>query len=175
MSVTRRLVIALAALLGLAFAGGVLAGSAQAAPYAPHHLTCSASTSNPAPGGTITIQCSGAHANVTLTIILHSKGIFLGTMTTDSSGAGTASVTLPSGVTGHHVLLIRDPLGGTSAIPIDIGGSAKAGARAGNAGNSDGDPALTGVAVAGIGALGLVLLVGGGLMLLAGRRRKSAV
>jgi hypothetical protein len=174
MSVTRRLVIALTAVLGLAFAaGGALAGSAQAAPYA-NHVTCSVNVSNPAPGGTITIACTGAHANVTLTIILHSKGIVLGTITTDSSGTGSTSVTLPSGITGHHVLLIRDPLGGTAAIPINIGGGlGAAGAHAGSSGSSGGDTALTGVAVIGIAALGVLLLVGGGLLLLTGRRKTT--
>lgn len=172
MSGTKRLIALLTAVLGMTLAASVaMTGSAQAAPYS-HHMTCSVSSSNPPPGGTVTIHCTGAHPNVTLTIFLHPKNTVLGTVTTDSSGSATTTVTLPAGETGHHVLLIRQPQGNTVAIPIDIGGRATAAFSAHRLGSDP--PAATGVAIVGLGSLGLVLLVGGGLMLLAGRRRRSS-
>jgi hypothetical protein len=173
MPVTKRLIAALFALGAMLVASVATAGSSTADPYS-HHMSCSVNVSNPRAGGTITIRCIGAHHDVDLTIILHSRAVFLGTMTTDASGKASRSVTLPAGLTGHHTLIIHDPLGRTSAIPLTISSSGTAG-QATNTGTNGtgGTTAFTGVAVIGIGALGLVLLVGGGMVLLLGRRRKG--
>jgi len=137
MSVTKRLITALVALGAMLVAGLAAAVSSTAAPYA-HHVTCSVNVSNPSEGGTITIQCTGGHHNVDLTITLHSKPVPLGTVTTDASGNATTSVTLPAGITGHHTLIISDPRGGSSAIPLTIGGSGTAGQATNTASQSSG-------------------------------------
>jgi hypothetical protein len=132
------------------------------------------STTNPPVGGTITISGSGFPANDTLVITLHTKTYTLGTTTTDSSGSYSVTVKLPDGVSGKHTITVEDPATHKKAkIRITIG-SAHGAAGAATSDSSSGGLSSTGVAVMGIGALGVVLLVGGGLMMLAGRRRKIA-
>lgn len=172
MSQTKRLIAVVLAAFGVTLAASLAtADSVQAAPYS-HHMSCSVDSSNPPEGGTVTIHCTGAHPNVPLTIYLHPKNYFLGSVTTDHSGNATTTVTLPAGETGHHVLLIHQPHGNSVSIPINIGGVATAGfvvpgSPAGSA------TAGSGGAIVGVGALGLALLLGGGLTLLAGRRRRN--
>lgn len=115
--------------------------------------------SDPTPpaGGSITVSGQGCTPGATITVSLD-NGSTLATAKADSSGAYSVVVTLPSGVTGHHNITVNGA-GCSGVLAIDI---------------QSGGLATTGVAVIGIGAVGVVLLVGGGLMLLAGRRRKSA-
>jgi hypothetical protein len=115
--------------------------------------------SDPTPpeGGSITISGQGCTPGATITITLD-NGDTLATTKADSSGAYSVVVKLPSGVTGHHTITVSGA-GCSGVVGINI---------------QSGGLATTGVAVIGIGAVGVVLLVGGGLMLLAGRRRKTA-
>jgi hypothetical protein len=124
-----------------------------------HHGAGGVTVSDPTPpeGGSITVSGQGCTPGATISVSLD-NGSTLATTTADSSGAYSVVVTLPSGVTGHHEITVSGAgCSGVEAIDIQSGGLA-----------------TTGVAVIGIGAVGVVLLVGGGLMLLAGRRRKSA-
>jgi hypothetical protein len=149
-----------------------VAGPANAAPYS-NQVTCSVSTQTPAEGATIALKCSGFGANITVIIDLHSQTFHLATVTSDGSGNVNTPVKLPNGVTGPHTLTATAPSTGQSAsVALNIGGAATGGTGAGNGG---GGLSNTGVAVLSIGGLGLVLLVGGGLMVLAGRRRRAIV
>jgi hypothetical protein len=73
---------------------------------------------------------------------------------------------------GAHVSLAGDRTIGTRArLLTAIGGSRAGGANVDRSAGA-GSPAYIGVAVIGFGALGVVLLVGGGLLLRAARRRQ---
>ena len=108
--------------------------------------------------------------NSNASLSLHSAPVDLGTVTTDGSGSFSAQVTIPSSTTaGSHTIEALDtPTGDIATAGLTV----TTGTGGGGGGGGGGGLAGTGVAVIGIGALGLVLLVGGGLMLMAGRRRK---
>lgn len=168
---TRRSLAVLVSCVTALFAALVaLASASDAAPCAYSNcVTLSVSTTTPPVGGTITISGTGWGANDTVNITLHTATYPLASPTADASGAFTTTVTLPAGVSGRHTIVAVDPTTGqTASVAITIGApSAAPGAAPGGGGLSN-----TGVAVISIGALGVVLLVGGGLMLLAGRRRR---
>lgn len=163
MSVVRKLVLAFIAALGLV---ALVAGPAGAAPYT-NTPTVQVSTTNPAVGGTITLSGSGFGPNDTLRIAIGAD--VLGTTTTDSSGAYSATVTLPASLTGRQTIVITDTATGqTASVVITIGAT-----TAGNGGG--GGVSNTGVAVMSIGGLGVLLLVGGAAMVMLGKRRRATV
>lgn len=145
----------------------IFAGTANAATTGPGTPTSpgpggsgvlSVSDTTPSEGGSITISGTGCNPGATVTATLHSDPYFLGSTTAGSDGSFSITAQLPSGVTGSHTIVVNGA--GCSGVEgINILAA------------SSGNLAGTGVAVVGIGALGVVLLVGGGLMLLAGRRR----
>lgn len=156
----------------IAAAGAVLvalllfAGSANAASGNPQSPTptggsgvLSVSTTTPTEGGSITVSGQGCNPGATVTATLDT-GDQIGSATAGSNGSFSITGQLPSGVTGEHTITVQGA-GCSGVLAINI--------QAASSGS--GNLAGTGVAVVGIGALGVVLLVGGGLMLLAGRRR----
>lgn len=168
------------AVLGIMVASVGFASSANAAPYtkAP---SIAVSTTNPAEGSTIDVSGTDFDADSTVTLTLYSQPYALGSVTTDSSGAFAASVTLPDGVTGTHTIVGQGPSSSASviieiyAVNQDSGNSGNAAGANGSGSSgsgSGGGLASTGFAVAGIGVVGLGLLVGGTVLLLSGRRRK---
>jgi len=164
MKAPKRLIAVTIAVFGLLVAAASFGTSAMA--YPGSGTSPVVSTQTPTAGGQLTLSGQGCAANETLTLTLDT-GDVLGTTTTDSTGAYSTSVTLPSGVTGHHTITVSGSAGcsGTAGVEIQASGG-------GGGGGSGGGLAGTGVAVIGIGALGVVLLVGGALMLMAGRRRR---
>lgn len=118
---------------------------------------------NPHAGESITVSGTKCAPGATVTVKLDGS-ITLSSGTTDASGSYSIPVTIPSGTTpGHHTIsVIGGSCAGSGVLGIEV-----------LAASGGGNLAGTGVAVVGIGALGVVLLVGGGLMLLAGRRRAS--
>jgi uncharacterized membrane protein len=156
---------ALAAVGALFAAMLMLAGGANAASVAPPpgggtggvHIT----NPSPQPGGTVTV--SGQNCDVNSPVTVSFDGTQIGSGTTDGSGNYSITVTIPSDASpGHHTITVTGAsCSGTLGIEVVAPSSA----------NGGGSLAGTGVAVVGIGALGVVLLVGGGMMLLAGRRR----
>jgi hypothetical protein len=119
----------------------------------------SVSTTTPAPGGSLTVSGTSCTPGADITISLDGTTV-LKTTTADGTGAYSVGVTIPAGTsTGSHTINVEGAgCSGVEAITVTASGG--------------GGLAGTGVAVIGIGALGVVLLVGGGLMLLAGRRRR---
>jgi hypothetical protein len=95
--------------------------------------------------------------------------VLLGFAQADSTGALAVSVTVPADVAaGTHTLQV-DSATDTAFATVQVGcGGAGGGAAAGGGGLSQ-----TGVAVVGTVALGIALLTGGLLMVLAGRRHKT--
>lgn len=169
MSVFTRVSAVIVALGAALLAVVVGASTAQAAPYS-NQIVCSVSDSTPPEHSTLTISCTGFNAHVLVHIKLHTAVYNLGSATTDGSGAFSRPITLPDGVTGPHTLTVNDPISGdTGSVPIVIGGSGTGG---GSTGGGGGITSNTGVAVLGIGTLGVALLAAGGVMLYTGRRRR---
>jgi hypothetical protein len=148
------------------------AASADAAPY-HKQPKLSVSTTTPAVGATITVTGTDYGANETVELTLHTAVYTLGSAHTDASGGFTTSVTLPAGVSGTHTLVGTGMTsGGVASVTLVIGGSGTGGTGGSNGG---GGLSNTGAAVIGVGALGITLLIAGGFMLVAGRRRKAQV
>ncbi len=164
MTATRRIATLIAMLAAIGLAAFTFSSNAGAYPpgTAP---TLSVGTTTPAPGGSLTISGAGLGSNLPGTITLHTTVVTLGTFTTDSSGGFTATVTIPSDVSGTHTLVAATSVASIS-ITLDIGGAAAPN------GTTKPGTAFTGAAVIGVGFLGAALLVGGGILLFAGRRRK---
>jgi hypothetical protein len=165
-TITMRIIASVAA-VGAALAAMLLVAtgaSAQSTAPAPGgvggvHVT------NPHPhaGGSITVSGTKCTPGATVTVKLDGSTT-LGSGTTDSSGAYSIPVTIPSSTSpGHHTIsVVGGNCAGSGVLGIEV-----------LAPSGSGNLAGTGVAVVGIGAVGVVLLIGGGLMLLAGRRRAA--
>ncbi len=121
-------------------------------------------TTNSATSSSVDVNCSGFAGETTLCVGTSPGDDNLGTGKTNADGEFNGSIPTKDVNDGDTVYVGK--CNGTAAesasVKIDLGGSG-----GGNLSN-------TGVAVVGIGALGLVLLVGGGMLLLAGRRRGGA-
>ncbi len=91
------------------------------------------------------------------------------TVVANSSGSFTLDITIvcPNGTSPGSITATGSSSGDVADISLTAGGTG------GGGGSGGGNLSSTGVAVIGIGALGVVLLVGGGLLLLAGRRRNA--
>lgn len=151
----------------------LLAGAAIAAPYT-NGPTQSISTSNPEPGGKVSVAGGGMVAKEKVAIELHSTPVLLKTVQADANGAYSADVKLPTDATcSHELVAVGKTSGRTVATDIVIGDPAhcpelNGGAGAGAGGGSS--LPKTGAQVAGIALLGAAL-VGGGVTL---RRRAKA-
>jgi hypothetical protein len=167
MPVSKRLVAVLVAVAGLIIAAIAFSSSAEAAPYGGG-ATISASSSTVAPGGTVTISGSGFAPGQTVTLTLHTLPYtFPESPTVQSDGTWSATVTIPSDTpTGTHTITATDPAGDSASFTITVTAAAPSGG---------GGISTTGVAVIGIASIGAVLLIGGMVMLLAGRRRNVVV
>lgn len=85
----------------------------------PPTVTASANTLDA--GGTVGITGTNFASDESVTIILHSKPVTLGTFTADASGNLAVTITIPAGVSGgHHTLLVEGAVSGTTSIPITV-------------------------------------------------------
>lgn len=163
MPARNRPLAAVISLMGALISMLILAASASAAPYS-NQPTTTLSTQTPVAGGSFTLSGSGFGANEDVSNTLHSATYALASARTNASGDFSVVVTLPSGITGTHTIVSTGMTSGvTTSITITILAPSS---------SSSGGLASTGVAVLGIGGFGGLLLVVGGLMLLAGMRRK---
>lgn len=154
----------------LAFAGSAQAVACTTNGYNGCATTLVGNSSSVSQGGSLGLTGSGWVANESVNLTLHSTPVGVGTAQTDANGNFSATVTIPSNTpAGSHYIEASDSYGNTATFAFTV--TAAGGGN--NGGGSGGGLAGTGVAVVGIGALGVVLLVGGGLMLMAGRRRKT--
>jgi hypothetical protein len=139
------------------------AGSAGAYPpgTAP---TLSLSTNVVQAGGSV--RLCGDHFVPGSTVTVALDGTTLATGTAGANGSLCVTVTIPAGTAaGAHTLSATDTAGESATAALTV--------TAAGAGGGGGGLANTGVAIASIGGLGLLLLIGGGVMLLAGRRRSK--
>jgi hypothetical protein len=150
----------------LALASLFLAQSAAA--YNGIAPAVSISDNTPAQGESETAHLANMTPNSDGTVTLHSAPTQLATFHTDANGSATVTFTIPKSTTlGAHELWFDD-----TSTAVDPDATASINVHAGGGG---GGLAGTGVAVAGIGGVGVLLLVAGGLLVLAGRRRRATV
>lgn len=163
MPTSKRLCAPLIVMFGMIIVMVGFAGPANAAAYTTQP-TVSVSDQTPTAGSSLTFCGTGFQAGETVTIVLD-NGTTYPSVAADSSGAFCTTAVLGVSLTGTHTLTATGTTSGSTAnIEIKVAGvSASAGT---------GGLAFTGAAVIGIGALGGLLLVGGAMMVLAGRRRK---
>jgi len=163
MSTIKRLRAPLVVMLGVFMTVAAFAGPASAAPYTTQP-TVSVSDQTPAAGSSITFCGQGFLPGETVTIVLDENTEYPSAVA-DTSGAFCTTIVLGASLTGTHTLTATGLTSGrTASIEINILGVTANAAPTGLA--------FTGAAVIGIGALGGLLLVGGAMMVFAGRRRK---
>jgi hypothetical protein len=169
----KRLFAVMVAVIGMVIAAASIGVAASAYPTGTNPVISLSDTSVPQ-GASLTVFGDNFTPNSRAVLTLHSAPVALGTVSTDSNGQFSAQVTVPSSTTpGQHTIEALDvPTGDIAAASLVVTGSGSSG---GGGGGTGGGLAGTGVAVIGVGALGVILLVGGGLMLMAGRRRKVTV
>jgi hypothetical protein len=151
-------------------------------------------------GTTVTVCGQRFHARTRVVLTLDRR-TFLGANVTNSRGSFCKSVRLPPRVLGGHVIWANDGHGRVASASIRIvrpgvrvagvslsaeeagGGTTASGTASGSTNGTasgstsetagSGALAFTGATIVGIGGFGGLLLLGGGLMLLSGRRRKT--
>ncbi|HYO17885.1 MAG TPA: hypothetical protein VES02_04365 [Dermatophilaceae bacterium] len=159
-----RLGASLTAILGVIIAMVAFSGPANAA-YGDQPTT-SVSDQTPAAGSSLTFCGSGFQPGETVTIVLD-NGTTYPSVTADAAGDFCTTIVLGASLSGTHTLTATGTTSGiTASTTIQVLGVSA------NAGPTGGGLAFTGAAVIGIGALGGLLLVGGGMILFATRRRK---
>jgi LPXTG-motif cell wall-anchored protein len=126
----------------------------------------SASTTTPAPGGSLTVTGTGFMPNSAVVVEIHSAPVVLANLTSDANGDASSSVTVPSSFSAgssHTITLTGvDP---SSASHVDSLSIVLAG--------SSSLPS-TGVQVLSESALGAVLVGFGAFLVFVSRRRKAA-
>ena len=167
MPITKRPNRAIIAVLGVMIAVVAFANPANAdTPYS-HSAATSVSDQTPAAGSSLKFCGTGFQPGETVTIALE-NGTKFPSAVADASGAFCATLVLGVSLNGAHTITgTGTTSGATSSTQIQV-----AGVSANASPSAVGNLAFTGAAVLGIGALALLLLVGGGLLLFLSRRRK---
>ena len=118
MALVRRLRIVFVALAAAVTLLVPLRAPVQALPpYQPQCSTLAVSTTMPEEGATITVSGRFFTPGAVITLVLHSQTFVLGTVTVAADGTFTASVTLPHGVTGAHLIIAEGQ--GNAKCPAD--------------------------------------------------------
>ncbi|MGX7678007.1 Ig-like domain repeat protein [Jatrophihabitans sp. DSM 45814] len=135
------------------------------------------------PGQVITLAASGFVPNETVTEVVHSAPVTIGTTHADASGNVTTTITLPTNLApGNHTLVLQGSLDAPSfafviaAVTTPVGSTpTDSAAAAGDPGSdsSGGLLASTGTKVIPAAVLALLLIGGGFVLLTGGRRRRS--
>jgi len=168
MSAAKRLGAIALAIVCLVFAAVSFSQSASAYPTGTKPQIALDHSSGPV-GDKVVVTGSHFTPGKSASLSFHSTAVDLGTVSVSAGGTFSVTITVPSDPLGAHYIQALDVASGqfSNKPTYTITGN--------GTGGTGGGLANTGVAVLGIAALGLVLLVGGGLMLMAGRRRKVIV
>lgn len=164
--------VAIAALFVLA-----VPAAAQTSPSAPGYgggATVTSSDTTVTPGEPITLNGSGFVPNAKITLTFNSTPVPLGTAQANASGAFTKQVTVPNVPPGQHSITAVGSIAGRTAITEITVMGASAVAPPATPTPSHGGLAFTGTDAALTAGLGALLLVVGGLAVLATRKRRAA-
>lgn len=158
--------LATAAVLGLAVLAPA-AAHAQDAPYAPAGAPV-LSTSSPAPGAVVTVAGDGFRAGSQARVVIFSEPVVLGTETVDAAGEVKSTVKIPASFAAgseHRIELQGvSPAGEIRILSQSVT----------LAGGSGGRLANTGAVVVPVLAVGGLLLLGGGALVVSGRRNRAS-
>lgn len=129
-------------------------------------------------GGPITITGSNYQPGETVTLVLFSTPVTLGTSgPTDATGGFSLAVTIPAGtaVGAHTIVGTGNSIGDTASTAITVVSASAGGAASvtGNSGTSGGSLAFTGSDIAALAGVGAISLALGGMLVFAGRRRRA--
>jgi LPXTG-motif cell wall-anchored protein len=162
-------------LVGALLVAPVVGASAVAGAqeYPPAACTVGTSQVSVAPGQTITVSISGFAASTPVNLSL--DGQALGSLTTDSSGAGSATVTIPNNVSaGTHTLSAsgKSTVGGDCdpSTTVTVTGAAAGAGRAAPTGRL----AVTGSDSLPLLWIGVAVLTVGAALVIGARRRANA-
>lgn len=126
-------------------------------------------TSSTTPGGSMTVTGSNFVPNETITLTLHSTPVTLGTTSASASGTFSVTVTIPSDTTpGTHTILASGATGDSASTTIVVTGAISPPATV-----TSGLP-FTGADIAAVSGVGAIALALGGMLVLTGRRRRTA-
>jgi hypothetical protein len=178
MSTMNRPRAALIAVFGVIIAAVALASPASAVTYPPPAAGATVSTQNPAVGGSVEFCGKGFTAGERVTIKVGATSF--PSVTADSSGEFCTTLVLGVSLSGPQTIVATGVTSGTKvSASIVVGGTSTGGtggtSGGGTSGNGDDALANTGAVVISIGALGVLLVVGGSMLVLAGRRRNVKV
>jgi hypothetical protein len=143
-----------------------IAGSSSAA-YPVQTGPLAVTSGNLAPGETATLAGGGFAPGAPVTVSVYSTPVLLATTTADATGAIRVTVTLPADLAAgqHHVEAVGPaPGGGTNTLTVAFTVTGSSGGALSNTGF----PGILALSAAGI------LLIAGGLLVFAGRRRRRA-
>lgn len=177
MNATRRTASVVGAAVGVGTSLVMLAGAANAAPYADTP-SISVSTGNPDVGGSLTVTGDGYGFGENVAIDLHSTTVRLVVTAADGTGQFSVRVKLPSGFKCNHVISGTGVTTGRGAnANIVIGSCDKDDDDHSDGGHRDhenhhGSLPKTGAEVAGTALLGAALIGGGAVLR---RRQKTGV
>ena len=172
MSTKNRPRAALIAVFGVIVAAVAFASPASAVtpPYPKPPPTATVSTQTPPAGGSVEFCGKGFNAGETVTITVGSTSF--PSVTASSSGEFCTTLVLGISLSGPQTITATGATSGTkSSVSIVVGGATNTGGT-GTGGTGDDALANTGALVISIGALGVLLVVGGSMLVLAGKRRK---
>lgn len=160
--------------LSLAGTGSALAAPGDQVPcppgFYPANAVCVEASANKTvvtAGGTITVTVRGFQSDGFVTFYLYSTPVSLGTFQADGAGNLTRTFTIPKGTPAgiHHIVATgRDAIGAPRRASVEF--RVVAGAQ------GSGLP-LTGAEIGAGSLLGFALVGGGGVAVVAGRRRKT--
>jgi hypothetical protein len=183
--------------LGAIMAMVTFAAPAQAVPYA-NTPTTSVNIETPAAGGRV-VFCGSGFLPGTVTIVLDAGGtaIQYPSATANPAGEFCTNIFLDAGLRGTHTLTANtsgrqdsttirilapgsrgtlvagvSASGGTSSSSGGVNVAGVSETAGTNTAGTNGELAFTGTTVIGLAALGVLLLVGGGVLVLAGSRRR---
>jgi titin len=175
----QRKVIRIAAVAALAMVGLFWASPAFAYGPTGPSLGTNINVVNTTTGGaSITISGSNYQPGETVTLVLFSTPVTLGTSgPTDATGSFSMPVTIPTGTPlgAHTIVGTGNAIGDSASTAITVV-SASAGTAAvitPSSGTSGGSLAFTGSDIAALTGVGAISLALGGMLVFAGRRRRA--
>ncbi|MHA3702215.1 hypothetical protein ACXR2U_08505 [Jatrophihabitans sp. YIM 134969] len=167
----RRLLAVMCALTSLAVGVVLFSPAASADPYPPTNPpSLAASAYDPCAGASNALSGNGFRAGEAVRVVLIGRGE-LGRPVADANGSWRLTVLIPANARGAEVITATGLTSGLSAsvgldVPCVLGQSS-------TSVDDGGGLAYTGVAVGGVLLAAAVLLGVGGMLLVAGRRRRA--
>src|ERR1700728_47392 len=157
--------ISVVALLGLGFATPAFAYGPNGAPV------LGTSTGTVPPGGSLTVDGNNFTPGAAVTIVLHSSPVVVGGATVSPTESFSVGVSIPSDTPpGSHTIIASDADGDSASTGLTVIGSSTVAAAPATA---TPDLPFTGADIAALSSVGAIALALGGMLILAGRRRRQ--